>query len=465
MSEILGEALEMDLGRGTIVPVIGDNAAGSFCAMPPYYDKTADEIANVALSYYDNSTDDEDNPRFVYKWRCTYRNEAFELGNIDCSALAGLILRGLKYSESPYGKAYAGDAENNISPGSLGDWVGTRTDGRYYCAAKVDRDSVNGASIIDEYINGSDPYDKHPDGIPDDWDPSPDPVLGTVDPVFNPDSVICNKDMRWAINPGDYWALGNYKTVDDGGDSEGDGDDEGVVSQIPAQGRPLSAANLAQLLLTMGYAVPLTGGFSAIKKGDFLFWASKYETGEHAGEYKRPNRFLRISHVAVCVDVDEHGDHWYVDSMSEDYAPDNTIRKECLETGIPKAEYLVLAIRLRQGRAWERIRIIYNPQDREMQVGEKQRFTCIAEGDIMHYQWQYCDDSYKEDTTKWTWVNSTLPRMASVSVTAQADMGYVDSNTGNRIRLYHCVCTDTHGRSLTSRNAVLTIPPAQTEEV
>lgn len=441
MSEILGEALEMDLGRGTIVPVIGDNAAGSFVAMPPYYDKTADEIANVALSYYDNSTDDEGNPRFVYKWRCTYRNEAFALGNIDCSALAGLILRGLKYSESPYGKAYAGDAENNIAPGSLGDWVGTRTDGKYYCAAKVDRDSVNGASIIDEYTNGSDPYDKHPDGIPDDWD-------RTLDPVFDPDSVICNKDMRWAINPGDYWALGNYKTVDDGGDSEGDGDDEGVVSQIPAQGRPLSAANLAQLLLTMGYAVPLTGGFSAIKKGDFLFWASKYETGEHAGEYKRPNRFLHISHVAVCVDVDEHGDHWYVDSMSEDYAPDNTIRKECLETGIPKAEYLALAVRLKQGRAWERIRILYNPQDLVMSVGEKQRLTCIAEGDIMRYQWQWSDDDLDDETITPTWTNSTLPKMASVTLTASADMNG---------RHYRCVCTDTHGRSLTSRNALITV--------
>ena len=441
MSEILGEALEMDLGRGTIVPVIGDNAAGSFCAMPPYYDKTADEIANVALSYYDNSTDDEDNPRFVYKWRCTYRNEAFALGNIDCSALAGLILRGLKYSESPYGKAYAGDAENDIAPGSLGDWVGTRTDGKYYCAAKVDRDSVNGASIIDEYINGSDPYDKHPDGIPDDWD-------RTLDPVFDPDSVICNKDMRWAINPGDYWALGNYKTVDDGSDSEGDGDDEGVVSQIPAQGRPLSAANLAQLLLTMGYAVPLTGGFSAIKKGDFLFWASKYETEEHAGEYKRPNRFLHISHVAVCVDVDEHGDHWYVDSMSEDYAPENTIRKECLETGIPKAEYLSLAVRLRHGRAWERIRIIYNPQDLVMSVGEKQRLTCIAEGDIIHYQWQWSDDDLDDETITPAWTNSTLPKMASVTLTAAADMNG---------RHYRCVCTDTHGRSLTSRNALITV--------
>ena len=446
MTQILGEALEMDLGRGTIVPVIGDNAAGSFCAMPPYYDKTADEIANVALSYYDNSTDDEGNPRFVYKWRCTYRNEAFSLGNIDCSALAGLILRGVKYEDSPYAKAYAGyndpeSPENSIPPGSLGDWVGTRTDGKYYCAAKVDRDSVNGASIIDEYINGSDPYDKHPDGIPDDWD-------RTLDPVFDPDSVICNKDMRWAINPGDYWALGNYKTVDDGGDSEGDGDDEGVVSQIPAQGRPLSAANLAQLLLTMGYAVPLTGGFSAIKKGDFLFWASKYETGEHAGEYKRPNRFLHISHVAVCVDVDEHGDHWYVDSMSEDYAPDNTIRKECLETGIPKAEYLALAVRLKQGRAWERIRIICNPQDLVMSVGEKQRLTCIAEGDIMHYRWQWSDDDLDDDTITPTWTNSTLPKMASVTLTASADMNGTH---------YRCVCTDTHGRSLTSRNALITV--------
>ena len=245
--------------------------------------------------------------------------------------------------------------------------------------------------------------------------------------------------MSWAINPRDYWCLGNYKTVEDEDDSQSDADDEGVAAQIPAQGRPLSAANLAQLLITMGDVVPTAGGFSAIRKGDILFWAGRDENGE----YKRPNRFLHISHTAVVTEV-SNGLHWYVDSMSGDDL-DNTIRRECLETGIPKAEYLVLAIRLRQGRAWERIRILYNPQDREMAVGERQRFTCIAEGDIMHYQWQFSDDGGE------TWTNSTLPKMASVSVTASLDMDG---------RLYHCVCTDTHGRSLTSRNALITILPS-----
>ena len=381
MTEILGEALEMELGYGAIVQVIGDAPAGSFCGMPPTYDRKADEIAAVAGSYYNNRFDGSGNPRFRYSWQNTYRSENFLLGSIDCSALVGLVMRGIAYADSPYGKAYA-------AGGRLGDEI----------------------------------------------------------PGFDPDSVACNKNMSWAINPADYWCLGNYRIPTNPEDPESEEEDtDSGTTETPAQGRPLSAANLAQLLLTMGYAVPLTGGFSAIKKGDFLFWASKYETGEHAGEYKRPNRFLRISHVAVCVDVDEHGDHWYVDSMSEDYAPENTIRKECLETGIPKAEYLVLAIRLRHGRAWERIRILYNPQDREMAVGERQRFTCIAEGDIMHYQWQFSDDGGE------TWTNSTLPKMASVSVTASLDMDG---------RLYHCVCTDTHGRSLTSRNALITILPS-----
>ena len=453
MTDIIGEALEFDLGYGSVVHVPTPGA------LPPVYDRKENEIAAVAESYYTNRyLEDGETFRFAYNWRCTYRNEAFSLGNIDCSALAGLILRGLYYKDSPYGLAYAkGDGKPN---GEFGDWVGVRNDGSYYCQAKVDRDGYNGASSVDEYINGSDPYVKPPegqpsDGIPDDWDPT---LNENPDPRYDPDVVTCNPAMNWAINPREYWCLGNYKSDMDDGD---DDDEESTATTIPAQGRPLSAANLAQLLLTMGYVVPIDGGFSDLRKGDFLFWASIWETGDKAGEYRQPRRFLHINHVGVVTEIDE-GKHYYIDS----YDSAHPIRKACLETDAPKAEYLVLAVRLRYGRAWEHIRIIYNPQDREMTVGETQRFTCISVGDIMHYQWQWSDDDLSDETITPTWTNSTLPRMASVAVTPNANMGRLVTVTDPvteevvetyRERHYRCVCTDTHGRSLTSRNARLKI--------
>lgn len=399
-----------------------DDVELDYSAIPPSYDRKTAEIVRVANSYYDNRWIGNTNvPRFEYHWQNTYRDTACRLGYIDCSALAGLILRGLAYADSPYGKAYAGfqdqeHPENSIPPGNFGDWVGVKTNGRNYCQTPVDRDS-------DGDIDGSD------------WDQN-------LDPNFDPDSVVCSPAMSWAINPRDYWCLGNYKQDEDDGDSPGDADDEDPTAQIPSQGRPQSAANLAQLLITMGDVVPIDGGFDQIQPGDFLFWASRYETGEHAGEYKRKNRFLHISHIAVCTEVDAEGLHWYVDSMSTDYAPDNTIRKSCLETGIPKAEYLVLVIRLRQGRAWERLRILLPPLDATVSDGATQRFTCIAGGDCVRYRWQFSDDNGT------TWVNSSLPHSSSIVVTVNANMDG---------RLYHCLCTDTHGRVATSRGAKITI--------
>lgn len=285
------------------------------------------------MSYYINKEDSSGNPRFKYNRYDTYRKEHFRLGNIDCSALVGLIIRGIDYDNSPYGMAYADGAE-------IGEWVGIKNNGEIKHHAQ--RTDETGALI---------PWDKD------------------EDPVFDPDSVICNKDMSWAVNPRDYWCLGNYKTVDTEGDPGDMDSDEGIDASTPYSGRPLSAANLAQLLMNIGHVIPITDDFSMIQPGDILFWAVK----DSNGDYKRPKRFLYISHTAVVVEVDENGQHWYVDSMSSkppDFVLDNTIRKECLETGRPSADFLTLVIRLPQGRTWERLRIIYNPEDKDVTTGE-----------------------------------------------------------------------------------------------
>ena len=373
--------------------------------LPPVYAATEGEIAAVAESYYINrfftgttnfrfdyqtSTD-----RATYGGDATYRTERFRLGMIDCSALAGLIIRGLDYDHSPYGLAYA-------AGGTMYQRIGSDNDGSVLIAPKP------GSSTL---------------------------------PDFDPDSVRCNPAARWAINPRDFWCLGNYKT----GHDEGDDDEDGSIpSTVPAQGRPQSAANLAQLLLTMGYVVPIDGGFSQIRKGDVLFWAGKIEEGEHAGEYRQPTRFLRIHHVAVCSEIID-GKHYYIDSVGDG----DPIRKACLETDSPKAEYLILVIRLRQGKAWPRLRILSPPEDVTVAAGAVQRFNCIAAGSNVRYRWQYSDDGGA------TWNDSTLPHSSTVYPTISAGMDG---------RLYHCLCTDMHGRTATSRGALITIgsSPGQT---
>ena len=194
----------------------------------------------------------------------------------------------------------------------------------------------------------------------------------------------------------------------------------------------------------MGYVVPIDGGFSQIRKGDVLFWAGKIEEGEHAGEYRQPTRFLRIHHVAVCSEIID-GKHYYIDSVGDG----DPIRKACLETDLPKAEYLILVIRLRQGNAWSRLRILSPPEDVTVAAGTVQRFNCIATGDKVRYRWQYSDDNGT------TWNDSTLPHSSTVYPTISAGMDG---------RLYHCLCTDMHGRTATSRAALITIgtTPGQT---
>lgn len=386
-------------GVSNAVSAMWGTLDASFVAMPSPYNRTEGEIAAVAESYfakryfdgttnfrfdYQTSTD-----RTTYGGDATYRTERFRLGMIDCSALAGLIIRGLDYDHSPYGLAYA-------AGGTKYQRVGSDVDGSVLIAPKTPG--------------------------------------GTL-PDFDPDSVRCNPAARWAINPRDYWCLGNYKTGHDTGD---DDDEDSVPSTVPAQGRPVSAANLAQLLLTCCDVVPIKGGFSAIRKGDVLFWAGKNEDGT----YKQPSRFLRINHVAVCCAV-ENGRHYYIDSVNDG----DPIRKACLETDTPLAAYLILVLRLRQGKAWARLRILSPPEDVTVAEGSVQRFSCVATGDQVRYRWQYSDDNGA------TWNDSTLPHSSTVYPTISGDMDG---------RQYHCLCTDMHGRTLTSRAALITIGSPQT---
>lgn len=82
-------------------------------------------------------------------------------------------------------------------------------------------------------------------------------------------------DYAWAVNPSEFLEVRN-------------------TGEAP---RPIrSASQLAQWLVRQGRAVRFQPDFSNVEPGDIIFWAKRLEDGA----YKQPNRYLCISHVAVC---------------------------------------------------------------------------------------------------------------------------------------------------------------------
>ena len=64
---------------------------------------------------------------------------------------------------------------------------------------------------------------------------------------------------------------------------------------------PRTAAEIGEYCKKKGWVVPLKdigtigNDFKGIKKGDLIFWAKKDDNGE----YKEPDRYMQISHVAI----------------------------------------------------------------------------------------------------------------------------------------------------------------------
>ena len=58
-----------------------------------------------------------------------------------------------------------------------------------------------------------------------------------------------------------------------------------------------TASQLAQWMYERGMSIPLDDTFTNVEPGDIIFWAKK----DVNGDYTQPNRYNKISHVAMCI--------------------------------------------------------------------------------------------------------------------------------------------------------------------
>lgn len=126
------------------------------------------------------------------------------------------------------------------------------------------------------------------------------------------------KSPYYTVNSDDTGTIVDGDDDSGSGDNSGDGDGTSIIgpaantrdyswatnpsyfklANIPG-GQPKyvrTAAQLGELFSKLGRAIPLTKGFVNVEPGDIIFWAKTNADGS----YRQPNRFMHISHVAVC---------------------------------------------------------------------------------------------------------------------------------------------------------------------
>lgn len=213
------------------------------------------EILKVAKSYYD-ARGTADNPLFIYNQTDpSCFDEGFSSDpdsptkrNIDCSTFVGLLLRGIDFDISPY---------KNLTLPNAGDDSETEPD---------DGD------------DGSQKEDSNPDGD------------GNAYPKRDSDTDANPYEYPWAVDPYVYKIR---KTPD-------------------SDPTPLrTASQLGEWMARHGMAIPALSSFENVRPGDIIFWAKtlKDENGNTMYDedgnplYKQPDRYLHISHVAMCYSV------------------------------------------------------------------------------------------------------------------------------------------------------------------
>ena len=105
---------------------------------------------------------------------------------------------------------------------------------------------------------------------------------GTGEGFYARNTAANTDEFGWAINPSIYRTPKN------------DGDSPTPVRR---------AAQLGELLKTQGMALELLPDFSNVEPGDVIFWA-KTVIDENGNKVPRqPDRYMNISHVAICYSV------------------------------------------------------------------------------------------------------------------------------------------------------------------
>lgn len=195
------------------------------------------EIIGVAKSYYNVRRDDDGNPRFFYDTNHTVLSSNYNAND----------------------ETYKGAIDCST-------YIGMVLRGIPFEQSPYSHLTTIGAFPADD--NELDGSDTESGDIDND---------GSNDEKLDPSTIIANtNEYVWAVNPFE-WSLATTPTS----------------SPSPVR----RASQLAQWMHERGMSIPLDETFSNLEPGDIIFWAKK----DSDGNWIQPNRYMHISHVALCV--------------------------------------------------------------------------------------------------------------------------------------------------------------------
>ena len=122
----------------------------------------------------------------------------------------------------------------------------------------------------------------------------------------------------------------------------------------------------------------------------------------------------------------------------------------CIITDSEGNKLITSAVKLTVTEAKEELAIVTNPVSQRVEVGEKAKFTVVAKGEGLTYQWQYSKSNGA------AWANSSSEGSKTATLVIEGKF----SSDG---RLYRCIITDSEGNKVISSAAKLTVTEAKEE--
>lgn len=206
----------------------------------------AEQMANVARTYLRNRQGKDADKNLVWSFEYSQEHNWLSTGfngqtmkGIDCSSFMGLVLRGIPFEKCPY--LLSRELASRVTP--------TEEEGK--------EDSGSGGTNT----GGTEGQGN-----------------------YNFDETKANKlDYLWAINPYDYTYPRDVV-----------GSEVGKPSNMSPVRR---ASQLGNWMHDSGWDIYWDRTFAQVEVGDIVYWAKKNTDGT----WRQPDRYMHISHVAICV--------------------------------------------------------------------------------------------------------------------------------------------------------------------
>lgn len=161
------------------------------------------------------------------------------------------------------------------------------------------------------------------------------------DTSYGDAALVGTDPMDWKASSKYTWArnLQYYQNVIGG-------TGESMPPEYYQTPQPLrTASQIGEWMIGMGWQVPIDDKLSNLEVGDILFYAKKkYDDNTGTYVWREPDRFMRISHIAVCMDkaysdtanlpdwVTHYYPNWYSEGRYNDYPVCHRIMHATSET-------------------------------------------------------------------------------------------------------------------------------------